>query len=472
MKHTLALPVGLAALTAFSGCRKPAPAPPKVFTATVDAKPQQTLKGWGIYPCTIQLDRPDSANYNIFGRPNAQRLLFNELGISFFRTELLPGSYDGKRDNGSLDAAYLDASLVRWLKLARTYGHSKYILSVWSPPAAFKTPSITRGQLKSVVATLRPEREDDYCRYIVRALDHLTRSRQLPAPFAFSIQNEPDAAPALWNGTVYDGPQWQRVAKKMRAALDAGGYRAVRLIGPEGGTYDATLQRLGGAGLPALKQDPALKAALSGLAYHSYGGGSRLAPYPHDMRDAAATVQSMGKDVWMSEWCVTVPKTPIEHSLRVMQRLARETAYIPSNYWTWWQGWYPQHPKSEVLLTGKDDRHLHISKTYYVLKKLWHSAPAGSVVHRVRTDDPEISGYDPDRVQAVAFVTGARTTILLTNPTAQVKTFSVNGLTGRKATIFRTDETSDMKNVGSPAVTAGRIPLKLPPYTISLVISQ
>lgn len=458
-----------------AGCRGSAP-PPVVHkmavTATLEAQPRQTIKGWGIYPCTIQLDRPNTNNFHLFNRPNAQRLLFRELGFSFFRTEILPGSYDARRDDGSLDVAYLDASLVRWLRLARGYEHSKYILSVWSPPAPFKDPPVTRGQNKGIAARLRPDREDDYCRYIVAVLDHLTKKRGQAVPFAFSIQNEPDAAPALWNGTVVEGEQWRRVAKKMRAALDSGGYSDVQLIGPEGGTYAASLDRLGGPGVPSVKQDSKLANALAGISYHGYGGASRLAPHPENMRDAAAIFHSMGKDVWMTEWCVTVPKPPMEHALRVMQRLGRETAYIPSNYWAWWQGWYPRHPKSEVLLTGEDDKRLHISKTYYVLQKLWHSAPAGSVVHRVGTDDPELSGYAPEAVQAVAFATGNRTTVLLINPTAQSKTLTLGGLSARTAEIYRTDAAVDMKMVQRTAVAQKKIMLPLPSRSISIIVCK
>lgn len=459
----------VAAYAVYLARRGPAP-PPEALTATVLPEARQTLKGWGIYPSTIQLDRPDANNFHIFNRPNAQRLIFRELGLSFFRTELLPGSYDARRDDGSLDTAYLDGSLVRMLRLARSYNHDKYILSVWSPPAPMKDPVTTRGQAKTVVSRLRPDREDAYCQYIVHALDYVTRTRHLAAPFAFSIQNEPGASPVLWNGTVYDGPQWRRVFKKMRGALDAGGYRAVKLIGPEADNYWLSYDLLGGPALPELKKDPALVEALSGFAYHGYGTNSHLAPFPQQLRSAAETARGLGKDVWMTEWSITYLREPMDHTLDVAQRLGRETAYIPTNYWTWFQGWYFQHPKGEVLLTGADDEHLHITKTYYFLRKLWHSAPAGSVVHRVRTDDANIRGYDADKVQTVAFEGGGRLTVMLVNPTGRRRTVMLRGLEKGAALVYVTDAARDMALAARLPVREGALSVDLPPRSVVLAV--
>ena len=87
---------------------KPAPA-----VLTISATPQQTMRGWGIYPCTIQNDRPNAQLYTLWKRPNAARLIWRDLGATYWRSEILPGSYDAKRDDGSLDEKYLDESLVR-----------------------------------------------------------------------------------------------------------------------------------------------------------------------------------------------------------------------------------------------------------------------------------------------------------------------------------------------------------------------
>ncbi len=129
-------------LLLLTSCAAPKTAP---AVLTISPNPQQTILGWGIYPCTIQNDRKDAKLYTLWKRPNAARLIWRDLNATYWRSEITPGSYDAKHDDGSLDVEYLDESLVRQIKLARSFGKTRYILSVWSPPAPFKSPAATRG---------------------------------------------------------------------------------------------------------------------------------------------------------------------------------------------------------------------------------------------------------------------------------------------------------------------------------------
>ena len=421
------------------------------------------------------MDRGNPENYNIFHRPHVQRLLLKDLGISFMRCNILPESYDAAKDDGSLNTRYLDETLVRQLKMARGWGMTRYLLTVWSPPAIFKDPPIPEGleQKTHRPVKLKPEREADYCRYVVKTLDYVTKKQGLAKPIAFSIQNEPGAAVPLWDGTVYDAAQWQRVCKKMRRALGAGGYCDVPVIGPEAATYTDSVAFVGGPDAPALKTDKVLAASLAGFAYHGYSAVSQLAPAPQQLRSVAQVAHGMGKDVWMTEWCIMGrPLAPIDHSIEVMQRLAREMTYIPTNYWTWWQGWWFSYPKNETLLTGTDDNHLYISKTYRILQRLWHSAPSGGVVKFVRTSDPEIKGFDPNKVQTVAFSYRSHTTVLFVNPSAQTKLLTVKGLNGKQATAYLSTANLDMALQKAPALQHGVTTATLPPRSIIVLVTK
>jgi len=468
----LKLLFGVLGALILSGCApKTTPAP--VSKLSISSQPQQTLKGWGIYPCTIQNDRPNARNFTLWERPNAQRLILRELGISFMRCEILAGSYDAEKDDGSLDTAYLDASLVRQMQIARKFGISQSVLTVWSPPAIFKTVATTFGTDPKTkrAARLRRDREADYCRYVVRVFDYLTKIKKLPVPLAYSIQNEPSYAAGQWNGTPYDAEQWARVFVLMRRAFDQNGYRKVKLIGPECGSYAESVAFLGGSDAPKLR-DSRFRAAMSGFAFHGYSRLSRRAPYPQELQKVAKIAASHGQDVWMSEYSIIAQKrTPMQHALEASQRLAREMAYIPCNYWTWWQGWYPVSPKSEVLISGVDDNRLNVSKTYFVLQKLWQSAPAGSVVHRVRSSDSQIRGYDPLEVQSVAFDFKGRSTLLVINPTNFPKSLQISGLKGKVAMPFLTDATSDMKKQKTMVIRAGSVRLQMAKQAILILVS-
>ena len=69
----------------FLGCARPQSAP---AVLTIEAAPQQTIRGWGIYPCTIRNDRPNAQLYTLWHRPNASRLIWRDLNITYWRSEI------------------------------------------------------------------------------------------------------------------------------------------------------------------------------------------------------------------------------------------------------------------------------------------------------------------------------------------------------------------------------------------------
>lgn len=451
------------------GCAATQPPAPTPTVLTVSPAPQQTIRGWGIYPCTIQNDRKGAELFTLWHRPNAAKLIWKDLGITFWRCEILPGSYS-KRDDGSLDEAVLQGSLERQLRLGASFGVKPYILSIWSPPAAFKSPPTTLGVDPKThrMSSLRPEREADFCRFVAHVLLHI-QAHGLALPLNLSVQNEPNFASPGWNGTAYSPAQWKRVLIQMRRTLDQNGLKNVALLGPEGGSYAQALSFAGGPKAPILN-DAGLRNSLGGFAFHGYTVESKRDPNPQQMRSLALAMQGANKAVWMTEWSLPGDKPdPLTHALETAQRLGRETAYIPCNYWAWWQGWYVRHPKGEVLITGRDDGQLHLSKTYFVLQKLWHSARGGSVVHRVRSSDSQLSGFDAHRVQVVAFQSGKRQTLLLVNPTTSSKPVEVRGLSGTLAKRFVTDKSRDMKAQAALAVAAGKAKWTLAPRSIEVV---
>jgi hypothetical protein len=125
-----------------------------------------------------------------------------------------------------------------------------------------------------------------------------------------------------------------------------------------------------------------------------------------------------------------------------------------------------------VLITGADDHHLHISKTYWVLKKLWHNARPGCVARRVQTTDPGLKGYDPHEVQTVAFDSGDHLTVLFVNPTGSQKRLTVRGLRGLQADIYLTTATSDMAHQRPVPVRQGTAPLVLPARSIAVLVTS
>lgn len=110
------------------------------------------------------------------------------------------------------------------------------------------------------------------------------------------LQNEPNnldrIAPEQMPGLV----------KSLRAALDARGLQAVRIIAPEGANVDGVYFEA----IDRLEADPAAWAALSGLASHSYA----MAATAEAARRVAGPGGGNLKDYWMTEASDNGPEAP------------------------------------------------------------------------------------------------------------------------------------------------------------------
>ena len=258
----------------------------------------------------------------------------------------------------------------------------------------------------------------------------------------------------------------------MRVQLDKSGFKNIQIIGPEGGSYRDSVEFVGGVAASALNNTQFDKA-LGGFAFHGYTALSKHQPDLNNLRNVALAMQKSGKPVWQSEWSLPSDKPdPLDHVLETAQRLGRETAWIPCNYWSWWQGYYPRFPKGEVLITGPDDAHLHVSKTYTFLQCLWKNAPDGSIVHRIDSSDVELSEFNAEKVQCVAFENGARQTVLLINPTDKIKPIEIHGLHAATATPYLTDKTRDMTRQTPLAAKNGAASWNLPARCVCVMTTD
>jgi O-glycosyl hydrolase len=267
--------------------------PPLPVHAEILPEKRQAIKDWGAYPAFLRTDWPSGGRHHILDKPDVQQMVYKDLGITLMRTSFFPKSYDEKKDDGTLNTAYLDQTIVAHVRTAQENGVKRYIVSIWSPPPVMKDPPIEEGRDKDgKPSRLRPEREDDYVRYVVNVLDHL-KQRGVGAPVAFSVQNEL-TYPARWDGCKYEPEQYVRVVKKMRRALDAAGYKDTLIFGPESGSYAGNIDYLGGPEMPLMRQDAELRDAVDVIAFHGYSEWSDKDDIPQRMRRWVETAHSLG----------------------------------------------------------------------------------------------------------------------------------------------------------------------------------
>ncbi len=440
----------------------PPGAPPTASAAL--GTPAQTIKGWGMYP---------AGNGGLYGRSQVAAALYGS-GITFFRVQFRPELYASGTTlaNMTLDPGALNV-LVQSIQQAQSYGLSTYIGGVWSPPAVWKTNgSLVGGGL---IAT----DETAYIAYLTKILQAL-KANGAPLPVAISIQNEPEHLD-VYSTAIYSTAQWQRVIQATRAAFDANGLSAVKLFGPETGTFNGPIWEdpttravgyFGGSGYPALGASTALNSAVGAYALHAYGECV--------ITQNAAGMQAFPKDAWMTEFSAPNGTTETDWMIDTYRALAAHLATLPFNYWAWWNGFAQSStsPDGGSLLGG--DQTPIYSKRFYALKQLWTTVRPGWKVVPMTTTDPDlqvgVGAQDPcaARVDLLAFVSpDAKTVaILMTNTTKSNKVLGVTGLPGTGVYPYRSDAANDMTPQAAVPITKGTANIPLPAGSAVLAIAN
>lgn len=147
------------------------------YTITIGNDTYQTVEGWGLFPYF-----PLSSLTDGDIETQADKKLFKESGINIFRTELVAecGTSAGQIDSSKLDI------LANQIKAAASYGVSKYLLTIWSPPTYMKEIIQTGGG--SYRLHLRSDSYDTFCSYIIQCLTYL-QNQGCTMPTAISLQN-------------------------------------------------------------------------------------------------------------------------------------------------------------------------------------------------------------------------------------------------------------------------------------------
>jgi hypothetical protein len=229
------------------------------------------------------------------------------------------------------------------------------------------------------------------------------------------------------------------------------------------------------------------------FACHSYYWGIGKGTVAGDPDIFVQTCNQYGPDKprWMTENCPNVDRghTPwmnrpdqLGHAISMIQQFACDMSYCGCNMWMWWAIYDPgcaawgdiSAAQTDVLLDGNGSTTLNKSKTFKILTKIWNSARVGSVVHKIKSTDPDFKYGHEFFADGVAFVNNGSTILVLINDNnTEPKSYKIKGLTGRVARVFETTYDKDMELVGSPEIPEGTISvIVLPPLSVTVIITS
>jgi O-glycosyl hydrolase len=438
-------------------------------TAWFYANGQQQIKGWGLYP---------GAGGNPFwDAPAIQNAIYG-MGATIIRDQIDPALYvsGSTLSNMVLNTTLLNQYIAK-IQVAKSKGISGYILSVWSPPALWKTNGSILGEVGTNVGYLQTWAEPYFVAFLTKVLLQLKAS-SIGLPIALSIQNEP-AHIAPYGGCEYGVVQWQRVIQEVRGSLDYAGLGGVTLFGPETGQYTTatymdpvsqTPGYFGGLGYPNLTGY--LDHAVGAYAFHTYAECS--------IWQTQQAVAAHPKDMWMTEFGNPIGTTELQWTLDMMSAMAAHLVIIQHNYWFWWLGWSPSTtaPPFGQLLGGTTTP--IYSKRFYALQKLFWTVRPGWFVHNLYSSDPDLQAglgtQNPctARVNIIGFTnpTGSQAVVEITNVTSNNKQVQIGGLPGSVQTSWRTDAWNDMVQQQTTNVYKGYSTVSVPANSVVIANFQ
>ena len=461
---------------------------------TVESQNMQPITHWGF--ATRNRQDWNENRFSIVNYPNSLQALYNDSGANIVRLQIDPNIMSG---NVKIYNAFKSGVLA-----ATGRGMQWYALP-WSPPAEYKTTGVVNGKDGSGnISYLKANYEDEVAVWLTSLLTRL-KADGVPMPYAIGPQNEPDFAPPTYPGCVYSAIQQKRAVKELRLKLNAAGLGAVKVMGDDGASPYTTNANTGTISMSGLSypggfyyNDADYRNSLDIISTHTYDiHNGRYTAFPNSIQQFYDLTKRTGKPVWMTEW-----ETRHEHThsdweviAETMSHFNRDVSSMGFNAWFQWQVWNSDlYSSSTSFESGLHHQWVHDNGTtiqkrplYYIFRKIWKNAPAGSTyVRRVTSSEPFLQGETKAanpasyRQDLSAFRSGGRTVVVLLNRDAsETRTVQVKGMTGSSAKRYRylaSDATTtnvDMRDMGNLSISSGQTQsFTLLPQTITILVTN
>ncbi len=456
----------------------------EVKTITVLPYRRQTITGWGCFPANYYggtMNRAKTANTDtaVITRKAAMSTLFNDVGVTILRHEIVSECGNG---DASLNTDWMDKT-VDAIKAGLDAGIKEYMITSWTPP--YEMMMGQKGAYR-----FNPDYEDKFPEFIVNAFDYIT-SKGCPPPTVYSFQNEPQTGNNWCRITL---GQYQRIAKKMRKALDEGGYENVRLLCPETAAY-YQMEVILGKHWSSLYEDPEFRDAVGVIGSHAYcavnsGSTTDIDNY----KFCSISGNFPEKDRWETEFsggCTTELQNVsmnMGNAMFTTRVMLADLTWAGINCWMVWNGYdsrqflYPNNTTKfmdsgslgshQSILYGNGFNEIKKTNEGVVLATIWKNVPPGSIVHWLWTDDDTLinhMGYWND-LGAFEREDGTSVVVIL-NKDDFPKEYNINGLGGISAKIHTIGiDTDQTPALSFRNVVNGKIKNHVcAPYTITVI---
>ncbi len=329
------------------------------ITLTIDTnKVFQTIEGFGAFNTISQWKKESpSAKYD---------LLANDLGLSILRFEL-PPTFRSKEDsdynlNGEVFGGPDLQHNFKDVRELHERGVTKFIASIWSPPAWMKTLNKDgKGPTTINGGRLRSDKLKDFAEYCAAYCRAFKKETGVDL-YAIGLQNEPEFSEP-YNSCKYDPAQLREALRFVGRKFKQEGI-TTKIYVPEALPAQHHLPDF----FKAINDDEEAREYAQIFAIHNYDadgmnvGGAGAREWGH-FSSVASSVKPV-KQLWMTE--TSGHANNWGGAMLLAANIYNALEYGNVNAWLWWS--LADNKSSEVyglIIDGKPSGRYYVSKQYY-----------------------------------------------------------------------------------------------------------
>lgn len=396
-------------------------------------------------------------------RTEATDLLFSDLGISIYRlrvwTKIESENDDDDPNNFNWEAFDFTTDQDQvWNALeAKKRGVTKFIASVWSPPAWMKNNTQETND-----GYLLPEMYEEFAEWLSAYILGYKTYHDIDIGWV-SIQNEPDYT-ATWETCIYTPKQLKELIKVVGRKFAREGITAKIVVPETSGVYAALNY------LETIMSDPEAAQYVDVFAVHLYD----IQFFNPDqgigwLKTISGYCAKYGRPLWMTEYSyLDFPYAgTYEEALYTAQHIHNTLVYgNASVYLVWELFWYRETGLISISSQGDNYK---ITPKYYAVKQFFKFISPGSVRVEARSDRPQIlaSAYLNEESGDITIVLINRG---MTDVNAKISLKNITPSLTLKQ--YRTSRNENCKYIGNIVVRDGLLEVLLPSDSITTLTTR
>jgi len=433
-------------------------------TGTVDwGRTAQEIDGFGasgaFHMAGDLMDFPEPQRTEILD------ILFSQskgAGLSIFRNFVGDGGSWGSKTNGPAPSIEPQEGVWNWtgdedeiwmMREAGKRGCTRFVSTVWSPPAWMKTNNSVIG------GHLRPDKYQAFAEYLSMYVRGYKEHHGIDI-YAISLANEPDIT-VKYSSCYWTGKEFHDFLKYLIPVFDRDKITAKVIVGEHSAwTENPVLESLG---------DSVTAARIDIVGVHAYGTADRD-PFPPIAQRSGPLVETLKqkKKIWQTEAANLGRNYPdIRDGIYWAKVLHTHVADNRTNGWLYWWAISPYTAGGSMVHMDTKTNTYTVDKRLYTIGNYSRFVKPG--YFRVQMNSELMSGI---LVSAYKSEPGKQLVLVAINENINARDieFRLNGVNATSAIPWRTSQTEDLSGLPELKITDNTLKATLAPGSVTTFV--